>query len=162
MDIRNKYLEVCRSAIINSNIDILIFIKEKGFVYTENEFDIAAEHGCIRVMKWLRYINCPWNECTFEEAAKHGNLELVKWLHSVGCPWGRTFYFAVGNLEMMKWLHSAGCPWYVSSAIYDLKRNCRYHDEYRKCNKWLRSFNDEYESDSDKYASSDSNDSQLF
>jgi hypothetical protein len=77
-------------------------------------FNEAAKHGNIRLMKWLKANECPWDSETFEYAVIHGNLENMKWLKANGCPWdSSTFTYAAdhGNLENMKWLKENGCPW---------------------------------------------------
>src|SRR5277367_15771 len=52
-------------------------------------FELAAEHGNLDTMKWLKDNNCPWNRYTFAKAAGHGNLDNMKWLRVNYCPWNR-------------------------------------------------------------------------
>lgn len=59
------------------------------------------------VLKWLKSIDCPWNEYTTHNAAKYGDLGMLKWLKDNECPFGKTIVTSAvegDNFEMLKWL----------------------------------------------------------
>ena len=43
-------------------------------------FASAVLEGNVEGMIWLRLNECPWDELTFTFAAKHGNIENMEWL----------------------------------------------------------------------------------
>ena len=59
-----------------------------GHVTFDEEFCEAAANGeHLKVLKWLRENDCPWNEKTCQWAAQEGHLEVLHWARANGCPW---------------------------------------------------------------------------
>ncbi|KAK1935385.1 putative ankyrin repeat protein [Phytophthora citrophthora] len=85
--------------------------------FTTAAMDIAAAHGHLGIVQWLR-ANCS-EGCTtaaMDLAAEHGHLEDVKWLHAnrkEGCTSdAMNGASARGHLHVVKWLHeytTEGC-----------------------------------------------------
>ena len=74
---------------------------------------VAAMHGQLKTLQYLRSENCPWNDHTLDLAAEYGHLDVVEWAFKNGCPRGGCFYWAAvgGQLEILKWLKTKGaCP----------------------------------------------------
>ena len=100
----------------------------------------AILRGNIKLLKWAKENNCPWDEWVFHYSALSGNLETMKWLKENNCPWDKlTFYYTAlsetvrnafslkensiwnqstrriktknETLENMKWLKENNCPW---------------------------------------------------
>ena len=47
----------------------------------------AAGRGDLEMLKWLRAKGYPWDARACAWAAKGGHLEVLKWLRAEGCPW---------------------------------------------------------------------------
>eukprot|EP00611_Tribonema_gayanum_P023322 TRINITY_DN4882_c0_g1_i3.p1 TRINITY_DN4882_c0_g1~~TRINITY_DN4882_c0_g1_i3.p1 ORF type:complete len:284 (-),score=32.97 TRINITY_DN4882_c0_g1_i3:354-1205(-) len=75
---------------------------------------LAAEHGHLHMLKWLRQNGCEWDPMVCGRAAKNGHLEVLQWARANGCPWdARTCTCAAeyGHLEVLQWARANGCPW---------------------------------------------------
>jgi hypothetical protein len=75
---------------------------------------IAARDGNLAVLKYLRSIQCSWDNRTCENAALNGHLDVIIWCHENGCPWDCwTCAFAAknGHLDVIKWCRENGCLW---------------------------------------------------
>ena len=47
---------------------------------TEVTIDVAAEHGLLEVVQWLRQRNAPWSEGACAKAAGGGYLACLQWM----------------------------------------------------------------------------------
>ncbi len=47
---------------------------------------MAVQSDHLEVLKFLREINCPWDQITYKFALKLGNNEMIKWMVDNGCP----------------------------------------------------------------------------
>ena len=69
---------------------------------------VAAEHGHLRVLQWLR-VWCAWDAHTCVYAALHGHMHVLQWVLENGCPTSPTaFTFAAlnGHLDALQLLYS--------------------------------------------------------
>ena len=74
----------------------------------------AAKLGQLEVLKWLRENDFPWSERKSDEAACNGHLEVLQWARENGCPWDENTCWAAasgGQLEVLQWARANGCPW---------------------------------------------------
>ena len=99
-------------------LDIMIWLLENNCPFSEHTFSGAAENGRINNMKWLYKNKCSFSKSTFDFTAAQGSLDNMKWLFDRNCPFSEyTFEKAAyfGNLENMKWLYSRNCPFTVNT-----------------------------------------------
>lgn len=47
---------------------------------------VAAAYGSMRIIKWLRLHDCPWDDGVLNMAAREGHLDIIKWAVGSGCP----------------------------------------------------------------------------
>jgi len=83
-----------------------------GGVFDKRTCEAAARGGRLRVLKWLRGRDCPWDWRTCAGAARGGHLKTLQWAREQGCPWDdATFYGAAANKhkEVMMWAVQNGC-----------------------------------------------------
>ncbi len=87
--------------------------------------NIAAKHGHLSGLQWLRSRAYPWDKRVCANAALGGHLELLQWAFFLGqinrvdfrtndCPWDSwvSAHAAYGgHLELLRWARAAGCPW---------------------------------------------------
>ncbi|WZN60674.1 putative ankyrin repeat protein [Chloropicon roscoffensis] len=126
------------------SIEVLEYVKVKGYVFDERACNGAAREGRLEALKFLRGLDppCPWDEMTCANAAGGGHLEVLKWLRAQDppCPWGEktcTYAAEAGHLEVLKWLRAQDppCPWDAWSCNYAAEAG---HLEVLK---WLRAQN---------------------
>ena len=68
-------------------------LHRRGYVtFDEALCKFAAMGGQLKVLKWLRENNCPWNKDTCACTALGGHLGALKWAHVNGCPWDSYTY----------------------------------------------------------------------
>lgn len=80
----------------------------------------AAANGHLQTIKYLRFIECPWDESTAIAAVEGGHFELLRWIIDHGCPSNELIQLEAaynGRLDMVVWLHYNGHP--VSSDVLD-------------------------------------------
>ena len=68
---------------------------------------LAAFHGHLELVKWLRAKGCPWWTLTSADAAFGGHLEVLQWMRAQDppCPWDKyVCYYAAreGHLEVLR------------------------------------------------------------
>ena len=99
----------------------------------------AAMRGSVRVLKWTRENNLPWDIQTCSTAAHNGHLPALKYLHENECPWDSEacLYAAQnGHLPALKYLHENGCPWDWDTcywAAYEEHWDCLQYAVDNKC-----------------------------
>jgi len=49
--------------------------------------DLAARHGHLTVLQWLRQKKISWSVLTCSNAARGGHLAVLQWARANGCPW---------------------------------------------------------------------------
>ena len=113
-------LETDMWAGMRGSIEVLEYIRGKGYVFKEDACAGAARGGHLEALKYLRGLDppCPWNRWTLAEAAYRGHLEVLKWARSENppCPWGEvTSGWAAegGQLDVLEWARGQNppCPW---------------------------------------------------
>lgn len=102
-------------AITIGDLGLLRYAYYHGFfIYDYTACEIAAEHGHIECLKFLRRVcGLSWDKFTFYAAAQHGQLECIKYLHENWCPWTSAVAVATvygGYLNCLKYLYDNGCP----------------------------------------------------
>jgi len=73
----------------------------------------ATRGGQLDTLKYLRFIECPWDENTSYMAVKYGQLEILMWAVENGCPVNHSTQIVAssrGDLNMVKYLHYNGVP----------------------------------------------------
>jgi hypothetical protein len=82
-----------------------------GFTRTTQ---LAAEHGYLGALQWLRANGCPWDgHAICDAAAKIGHLEMLQWARANGSEWGvLVCHCAVQHehVELLQWAIANGCP----------------------------------------------------
>ena len=113
-------LETDMWAGMRGSIEVLEYMRGKGYVFKEDACAGAARGGHLEALKYLRGLDppCPWNRWTLAEAAYRGHLEVLKWARSENppCPWGEvTSGWAAegGQLDVLEWARGQNppCPW---------------------------------------------------
>lgn len=115
----------CSVAASLGRVDLLQAAYESGMAKKDTTAcEGAALNGELQTLKYLRFIECPWDHNTAHAAAKGGHLELLQWVINNGCPSnnGTQLYAASeGNLEMVAWLYWNGhpvTPAVLNAAVY--------------------------------------------
>ena len=102
------------SSTSSQKMKVLKWLKDNNCPWDESVFYYAALEGDMEVIQWLKDNDCPWNEQTCSYAALKGHFEVLQWVRSNGCPWNEeacSFAASGGHLEIIKWLRNNGCPW---------------------------------------------------
>ena len=99
----------CAVASSLGRTDLLQAGYESGLArkYTST-FDSAARNGHMETLKYLKFVECPWNVSTALSAVESGRIEVLEWVIENGCPCdGQVMLKAasVGNIEMVIFLH---------------------------------------------------------
>jgi hypothetical protein len=120
----NTQKEATRGAATGGHLELLKYLREKGYEWDESTCAYAASEGHVHVLEYLRTNGCPWSSHLCLHFAAAGNhLDTLKWLREHGCPWDSNLTAVAaenGHFEMLKWLHEHGCPWdedTLSSAV---------------------------------------------
>lgn len=83
---------------------------------------IAATNGFVEILEFLNENGYPWSEHTMAICVQHGRLDAMKYLYQKGCPWDyNTCMCAMygDHLECLKFAVENGC-WYLE----DIGENC--------------------------------------
>jgi hypothetical protein len=132
---------LCTIAATEGQLEVLKWLRENDFPWSERTCNVAAQgghlevlqwahaNGCpwdwetcrmaalrdhLEILQWARANDCPWDATTCSGAAEGGHLKVLQWAHANGCPWDERTCSAVassGHLEMLKWARANGCPW---------------------------------------------------
>ena len=81
-----------------------IFLKSSES-FGEEPFQRAALGGNIKVLKWLKFNNCPMTDKAFVNAAKNGSMEVMKWFVEIRCYWNENVFYEAAkhdDLELIK------------------------------------------------------------
>ena len=75
---------------------------------------LAATHGHLEVLRWLRGHGAKWTKYAITMAAYAGHAEVVHWAHADGCPWDSDtcdYMIRAGDFDLVLWACEHGCPW---------------------------------------------------
>jgi len=79
---------------------------------------VAAEHGNLRLLKYLHEQGFAWHGGTCPSACENGHLEILQYAHENGCPWEGNVYFQAamyGHLSCMKYAFEHGLQeWHLN------------------------------------------------
>jgi hypothetical protein len=82
---------------------------------------MAARHGQLYVLQYLRVKGCPWDASTCSEAMKWGHAHIVRWARTNGCPWDKwtcTYAAMQGDLATLQWARANRCRWTKDTCTY--------------------------------------------
>lgn len=102
-----------------SKIETLEWLKENGYCFYSDTFNIAIKICNFEYMKWLKDNKCEflthvlnYRGNSLNIAIETGNLDVIRWVYENGCNFTcSNFEIAAknGNLNIMKWLKENGC-----------------------------------------------------
>ena len=108
-------------AIRRNSIKIVNYLYYDKCKFNNFSYCEAIHNNNFVMMKWLEKHNIELYECTFNTAAKIGNLKILKWLHKKNCSWScNTVNYAAysGNLRALKFIIKKGCDWNINAFNY--------------------------------------------
>ena len=80
----------CRQAAANNNMELMVYLREKGCPWDARSCSLAAGNGHAQMLRWLRSQNppCPWAAHSAQLAAENDHLDTLSWLLSQqpACP----------------------------------------------------------------------------
>lgn len=94
-------VEICMKAIAEKDLEQIKYCFEKGLERTVSLCSIAASHGDLNILKFLReQFNCPWNSEVCEIAVHNKNFEMLKYVLENGCDWDKNICMnLIGDLD---------------------------------------------------------------
>lgn len=107
----------CRAAAEGGAIASLEWLRDRTDLDAASICDAAAGADQLETLRWLQTScdpPCPCDEKTMRIAAAHGNLDIMKYLRSLepACSWSAAVCSAAVSFpECLKWLRQQGCPW---------------------------------------------------
>jgi hypothetical protein len=105
---------------VSSKEQAQICLNECPMFKRRNLCELAALHGNLVVLQYLRSMGCSWDWRTCANAAENGHLDVLIWARANHCRWGwSTCSNAAknGHLDLLKWARMNG----VSTAIRILR-----------------------------------------
>jgi len=108
------YKDTCAAAAKGGQLRVLKWLRERNCPWDEDTCEGAARNGHFEILQWAREEGCPWDFNTCLGAAKGGHLEVLQWLREKRCPWNSLTCMGAakgGNLEVLQWAREEGCPW---------------------------------------------------
>ena len=105
----------------DSIIAKLKLLRSYGLPLTARSCFLAAYRGRLRVLQWLKYVECPWDAATCTGAVCGSKPEILKYAHENGCEWDENTYswcfsYAVedeplsSSVKMLQYLEENNCP----------------------------------------------------
>jgi len=91
---------------------------------------LAAQHGQLPILQWLRQNGCPWDAQTPCWAARGGHRDVLEWCHANDCPWDdfTSLWAAMdGDLPLLQWVIEQGCPWNRNAICEGAASNNHWH-----------------------------------
>jgi hypothetical protein len=73
---------------VSSKEQAQIFLNECPMSKRQNLCELAALHGNLAVLKYLRLMRCSWDWRTCANAAENGHLDVLIWARANHCRWG--------------------------------------------------------------------------
>ena len=81
-----------------------------------NTTSLAALHGSLECLIFLRTNGCSWDERTCISAATNGHLDCLRYAHTNGCPWDERvcrYSFINGHFKCLDYVCTRG--WYLKN-----------------------------------------------
>ncbi len=132
----------CREAAFLGRTDLLRAAYDSGLAKKHRSAcEGAADNGRLETLKFLRSVECPWDEATACAVARSGHMDALRWVIDNGCPSnGGTQLWAAsnGDLEMVVFLHYNGHP--VTSSVL----SCAVYSGWTDIIDWARSIGIEH------------------
>lgn len=100
--------DILPNAAGSGNIDMMIFLVDKGATLSKVACNEAASKGHHEALKWLRSQGCPWDEQTTSEAAQNGKLETLEFALENGCPFFPSLWNQAarnGHFHILLWAY---------------------------------------------------------
>ncbi|GFR50309.1 hypothetical protein Agub_g12501 [Astrephomene gubernaculifera] len=94
-----------RGAAYSGNMELLVWLRERGCEWDGTAYVGAAEGGCGQVLEWLKAGGCPMpvDGSPYEAAASHDDHATLTWLLEAGVP--------VDLEQLVKRVSNPGKPW---------------------------------------------------
>jgi len=98
----------------HGHVEILIWLRENGVEFDSWTCSRAAEGNQLATLQWLRASGSPCDERTCTRAASHGHIAVLEYAIGQGITCGAWTCMDVawhGNLDMLKWLRERDVVW---------------------------------------------------
>lgn len=106
--------KVSENASLKGHTNVLEFLKEKNYEFSDFCCSYAALGGHLKTLQWLAKNNFKLIEpITSEYASMSGNLSILHWLRARGCSFNAKFVMRAasrGHIHLLNWLINNGCP----------------------------------------------------
>ncbi len=109
--------EIINGAIINDNLECLIFLHEIGYELTPTYLHNSIKFGSLECMKYLIENNCPYELREILPLIRYNCFESFKCLHEIDFFNGETKKIlcgvatGAGNYDLLKFYHEHGYDW---------------------------------------------------
>ncbi len=109
--------EVIEGAIVNDNLECLIFLHEIGYQLTLSYFYNSIKFNSLECMKYLIENNCPYELREILPLIRYNCFESFKCLHEIDFFNGETKKIlcgvatGAGNYDLLKFYHEHGYDW---------------------------------------------------
>lgn len=111
------------AAIYTKNVDLFLFLKNKGYRMNADACEAAAVTGNLKILTLLKRNGCPWDSRVYEKAALVKNLPILQYAHKYGCKRGLDTFDYIKyskDEEIISWAKKHGLDediWCVSFFI---------------------------------------------
>ncbi|PNH10598.1 Ankyrin repeat domain-containing protein [Tetrabaena socialis] len=98
--------ELFASAAESGNMELLVWLHDRGCPWDESVFSVAGNTGCEEQLEWLAARGCPMGDGEpYAWAARNGDLATLRCLQHLGCPLGPD-----SGGVFVEWLEGQGFP----------------------------------------------------
>ena len=117
--------EICAYAAASGNLDVLVWLAERGYVIDENVACVAAHEGHIHIMEWLLEMSHPIPLFAVNAAAIGGKLNIVRWASKFVTIDNSVFGYAIicDNLNILEWGFNENYKFSKDSSIIAAESN---------------------------------------
>lgn len=108
--------DVFMRAVQGGSMEVATYVKTQGGSVDDRAYRFIMKRPGLDWVKTLHKWRVPMTEKTCALAARHGRLDILKYLRSKGCAWSvKTFQHAVigGHMHVMEWLWINRCPYSI-------------------------------------------------
>jgi hypothetical protein len=127
----SKRRNLCELAALHGNLVVLKYLRSMGCSWDWRTCANAAENGHLDVLIWARANHCQWGWSTCANAAKNGHLDVLKWARKKGCLWNnqtRVLAAKNGHEDVLQWAIANGCT--AEKLGRNFYGNCYDSDDY--------------------------------